>query len=248
MDESAESKLITLRRRLLGAAILIKTVLPVLVVSLLLYGFACLAYDLSRAMDRAAATIEPKVVQAQAELVKVRAESKRLLHEAAKIKNETQRIAGDVKRSIEPIRASLKGITDAVRVIAGAVEKLLNGLVDAANKIPWVKLQHLHLIPSQFKGFELPNLHVDVNLTPDFTALNAFKQEVDAISVELGNTLQDLGVAFLAWLKLAKVVAALIGAWLLLIVVAFFYRAVDRVRIGWQLLRGIAVLNAALYF
>ncbi len=237
-----------LGRRLLGGAIICKTLLPILIVLLFFLGFARLATDTSVAIDTAADRVEPQLELARNELDKVKAETRRLYNEVDKIKNETARITGEIGESIEPIRRSLLGVTSSVRQISSTIESVINSLIKAANKIPGVNLSKISLRVPKLPGLKLPDLDIDLELEPNFDAVIAFHAQSEAIAAELGLAIEEIGAAFLTWVKIMQAVMLLVGLWLMLVVISFIYRAGGRIKAGSAMLLGRPVENPGLYF
>lgn len=235
----------TLASRALGAVIMLKVSLPVIVLMVLALGVWQIVAGVNHAIDRGWAAVEPRIADAQQQIDAVRKEGQRLVEEVKKVKNTTTQVAGAIKDSVEPIRKSLLGLSGAMRTLSNTIESILNAIIRVINKVPGVRdIKKIDLPDFNIPGLRLPNIDLDVNFNPDLSAVMALNEHAQAIAARAEQSLDEITETVLLWWWTAKAVGTMILLWLALSLVGLAARGTQRFATGWQMVRGRRVEGA----
>jgi uncharacterized protein YqgV (UPF0045/DUF77 family) len=225
--------------RAIGALIIFKQLIPLLVLGLLVTGVWFVARSVNAEFERLNTSLQPKFERVEAEIDKLRDEGRRLADKVAKIKNEGVRVAAEIKSAVEPIRQSLLGISNTVGAISATMESVVNAIVRVLRKIPFVRgIGGIHFPRIDIPGFSLPHIDIDLGLDFDMAAVEALKQLSGQIADEAEATVETLKKIWLTWWWTFKIMVFLLLCWLLLTFVGMLARFWQKLRIGLQLLLG----------
>lgn len=245
MKAEVQSMVPTLANRALGAVIMLKVSLPMVVLLVFVFGVWQIVAGVNHAIDRGWAAIEPRIADAQQQIDAIRDEGERLVEEVKKVKNTTAEIAGAVKESVEPIRKSLLGLSGAMRTLSNTVESILNAIIQVLNKVPGLRdIKKINLPDFNIPGLKLPNIDLDIDLSPDLSAVLALNEHAQAIAAQAERSLDEITATVLLWWWTAKAVGTMILLWLALSLVGLVARAAQRIATGWQMVRGRRVEGA----
>jgi uncharacterized protein YoxC len=248
MTVEAGLKAPTLASRALGAVIMLKVSLPVIVLLVFVFGVWQIVTGVNHAIDRGWAVIEPRIADAQKQIDAIRDEGQRLVAEVKKVKNTTTEIAGAIKESVEPIRKSLLGLSSAMRTLSRSIESVLNALIKVLRKVPGLsKIKLVDLPDFEIKGLRLPNIDLDVDFIPSpaaLQAIDALNDHAQQVAAQAERSLDEITETVLLWWWTAKAVGAMILLWLALSLVGLVARGVQRFASGWQMVRGRRVEGA----
>jgi hypothetical protein len=226
-------------RRALGALIMVKAALPLLLLVVLAIGLWRIAAGVNVAVDAAYAAVDPHIRQAQLRVDELRAETRRLLGEVEKIKNTTTEIAGAIKTSVEPIRRSLLGLASAMATLSSTAATGINAIIRVLNGLPFVKdIPYVTLPRIEIPGLALPQLDLDLNLKPDLRALEELNALAQRIAAEAQRAIDEITAVVRFWWWTVKLAAVLILAWIALAIVGYVARACRRFLAGWRMLCG----------
>lgn len=245
MTSEVKSHAPLLASRALGAVIMLKVSLPLLVLLVLVFGVWQIVSGVNEAIDRGRAVIEPRIEDARQQIDAVRAEGDRLLAEVKKIENTITQVAGAIKESVEPIRKSLLGLSGALRALSGTIESILNAIIKVVRKVPFVpKIGWVNLPDFNIPGLKLPNIDLDIDLKPDLSAVQMLNAHAQAIAAQAERSLDEITETVLLWWWTAKAVGAMVLLWIALSLVGLAARAAQRFATGWQMVRGRPVDGA----
>jgi len=223
--------------RLLGALIMTKAALPVVLVGLLAFGAWQIASGISRAVEDARKEMEVPLELARDAIDDVQAEGRRLLKEAEKIESASTRFVGGVEQSIEPIRKAMLALQGATRGLAGSFN-----VISAINRLPKVDLKPVPLPNLRIPQVKLPAL--DIDLKPDLAAVHRFNEAAQAIGRQAQQAVDQIAEAVLFWWWTITLAAALVVLWMVLAVVCHLVRVGHRFATGWRMLLGHKVERA----
>lgn len=250
-DQAQSSNSLTmLRRRLFGAAILLKTLLPVVIVSALFISIIAITNAFSDSLEKNVVHIKTRMAEAGTHLEAIEKEAQRLAMEVEGIKREGKRFSGNVSKAIKPIRSSVNKAWTTIRKVSRAIENVINAIIKPLNTLlpKKLKLKPFRLFKIKIPKIKLPNLDLDFNLEPDLSALEALQETAQGLQQDLQSSTEELVVTISKWISIIAIAIALFVVWFLLVIAAFLMRIKARLLAGLQLLKGREVENAIIYF
>lgn len=226
-------------QRALGVLVIFQALAPFLIVLVLLGGFIKLGCDIGSAVSSHWQNTSQHIQDAGDHIDAIQDEGKRLMAEVVKVKGAAKKFSGDIGKAVEPLRKALLGLQSSMRLVAGSIESVINGVIKAVNKLPRVDIEKLKIKRYfDISAFSINLPEIDLNISPDFTAIHQLARVSEAIATDAQASLVAVRDAFYFWWTLVQWVFILIVLWFVLALVGYGARIYTRVQKGWRLCKG----------
>ncbi|MDH3444693.1 MAG: hypothetical protein OEN50_12250, partial [Deltaproteobacteria bacterium] len=156
------------------------------------------------------------------------------------------KVARNVKNLIKPLKGALHGLSQAMGLVARTVQNVINGVINAWNKLPLlpdltrVRIKNYFVIPAF--DIELPNVNLTVS-DEAYAAVRTVAESSANMANEARTTLKTLTDLVRFWLRLMLFILLLLVVWSVLAIIGHLDRCRQRLAVGWRMIRGEAIEN-----